>query len=66
MAYRNGMPETAAELNDGHPHGDARIESEVNRNPDQGDTRIARACRASLDSVRRVRERMGAYPTRPS
>jgi len=43
-----------------------RIEFEMRRDPDQGDTRIARSCRTSVAAVRRVRERLGAYPTRPS
>jgi hypothetical protein len=44
----------------------SRIEFEIKRAPDQGDTRVARSCRTSVVAVRRVRERLGAYPTRPS
>jgi hypothetical protein len=43
-----------------------RIEFEIRRAPDQGDTRVARACRTSVNVVRQVRERLGLYPTRPS
>jgi hypothetical protein len=43
-----------------------RIEFEMKRDPDQGDTRIARSCRTSVTAVRQVRERLGVYPTRPS
>jgi hypothetical protein len=43
-----------------------QIEFEMRRNPDQGDTRIARACHAPLVTVRRIRERLGTYPTGPS
>ena len=45
---------------------EARIEREVKRNPNRADTRIARAAHASHLLVRRVRERLGLYPTRPS
>src|SRR5262249_42750963 len=43
-----------------------RIEFEVERDPNRADTRIARACESSVAAVKRVRERMGAYPTSPS
>ena len=45
---------------------ESRIEFEIKRAPDQGDTRVARSCRTSVLAVRRVRERLGVYPTRPS
>jgi hypothetical protein len=44
---------------------EGRIEFELIRTPDLCDTRIARACSTNVVSVRRVRERLGAYPTRP-
>ena len=43
-----------------------RIEFEIDRDPNRADTKIARACQSSVFSVRKVRERLGAYPTRPS
>src|SRR5262249_62160255 len=43
-----------------------RIEFEIDRDPNRADTRIARACASSVAAVKRVRERMGAYPTSPS
>jgi len=47
-------------------NAEGRIEFEIRRAPDQGDTRVARACRTSIGVVRQVRERLGLYPTRPS
>jgi hypothetical protein len=44
---------------------EGRIEFELGRDPDRCDTRIARACGANVLMVRQVRERLGAYPTRP-
>lgn len=44
---------------------EGRIEFELRRMPDRCDTRIARACGANVLMVRQVRERLGAYPTRP-
>jgi hypothetical protein len=44
---------------------EGRIEFELSRDPDRCDTRIARACRTNVIVVRQVRERVGAYPTRP-
>src|SRR5262249_11977092 len=43
-----------------------RIEFEMGRDPDRADTRIARQCQTSVAAVKKVRERLGAYPTRPS
>ena len=42
-----------------------RVELELSRSPDRCDTRIARACGTNVMIVRQVRERLGAYPTRP-
>lgn len=44
---------------------EGRIEFELRRMPDRCDTRIARACGTNVALVRGVRERLGAYPTRP-
>jgi len=44
---------------------EGRIEFELRRMPDRCDTRIARACKTNVTTVRQVRERLGAYPTRP-
>jgi hypothetical protein len=44
---------------------EGRIEFELSRSPDRCDTRIARACGTNVLLVRQVRERLGAYPTRP-
>jgi hypothetical protein len=44
---------------------EGRIEFELTRMPDRCDTRIARACGTNVTMVRQVRERLGAYPTRP-
>ena len=44
---------------------EGRIEFELRRLPDRADTRIARACKTNVIMVRKVRERLGAYPTRP-
>ncbi len=43
-----------------------RVELELKRLPDRCDTRIARACGTDVWVVREVRERLGAYPTRPA
>jgi hypothetical protein len=50
-----------------HLRADAegRIEFELGRAPDHCDTRIARACATNVVMVRKVRARLGAYPTRP-
>jgi hypothetical protein len=47
-------------------HEEARIAREVRKDPNRADTAIARAAQASFLLVRRVRERLGLYPTRPS
>jgi hypothetical protein len=44
---------------------EGRVEFELQRSPDRCDTRIARACGTNVIVVRQVRERLGAYPTRP-
>lgn len=44
---------------------EGRIEFELGRVPDRCDTRIARVCGTNVIMVRQVRERLGAYPTRP-
>jgi hypothetical protein len=44
---------------------EGRIEFELKRLPDRCDTRIARACGTNVVSVKQVRERLQAYPTRP-
>jgi hypothetical protein len=44
---------------------EGRVEFELHRSPDRCDTRIARACGTNVIVVRQVRERLGAYPTRP-
>jgi hypothetical protein len=43
-----------------------RIETEVSRDPNRADTKIARAARSSTAAVRMVRERLGMYQTGPS
>jgi hypothetical protein len=44
---------------------EGRIEFELHRDPDRCDTRVARACGTNVVMVRKVRERLGVYPTRP-
>ena len=44
---------------------EGRVEFELARAPDRCDTRIARACGTNIIVVKQVRERLGAYPTRP-
>ena len=41
-----------------------RIEFEIGRDPEQDDSRIAKACRTSVAAVRKVRERLGVEQTR--
>ena len=41
------------------------MEYELRRAANRGDTRVARACGTNAALVRRVRERLGAYPTAP-
>ena len=50
-----------------HPQADpeGRVESELLRAANRGDTRVARACGTSVALVRKVRERLRAYPTGP-
>jgi hypothetical protein len=45
---------------------EGHVELELTRAPDRCDTRVARACGTSVLVVRRVRERLGVYPTRPA
>ena len=44
---------------------EGRIEFELGRDPDRCDTRVARACGTNVITVRQVRDRLGAYGTRP-
>jgi hypothetical protein len=44
----------------------ARIEFEVERDPNRADTKIARAASSSVPAVRKVRDKLGLYPTGPS
>ena len=46
-------------------NAEGRIEFELSRTPDLCDTCIARASGTNVVLVRRVRERLGTYPTRP-
>ena len=61
----------AATVPDGDPaerrrvDAEGQIEFELGRDPDRCDTRIARASGTNVVLVRQVRERLGAYPTRP-
>jgi hypothetical protein len=61
-----GVPDDAGIDEERKANSVGRIEFEMTRDPDQGDTRIARSCRTSVTAVRQVRERLGVYPTRPS
>lgn len=42
-----------------------RVEFELSRDPDRCDTRVARACSTNVILVRKVRQRLGVFPTRP-
>jgi hypothetical protein len=53
-------------MSDSEAPEEARIEREVKKDPNRADTAIARAAQTSFLLVRRVRERLGLYPTRPS
>jgi len=44
---------------------EGRIEFELRRGANHGDTRVARACGTNVALVRKVRERLGVYPTGP-
>jgi hypothetical protein len=46
-------------------NAEGRVEFELSHDPDRCDTRIARASGTNVIVVRQVRERLGAYPTRP-
>ena len=46
-------------------NAEGRVEFELGHDPDRCDTRIARASGTNVIVVRQVRERLGAYPTRP-
>ena len=66
-----GEAKAAALNGDGTPSNrvradaEGRVEFELSRDQDRCDTRIARACGTNVIVVRQVRERLGAYPTRP-
>jgi len=47
-------------------HAEGRIEFELRRDPDRCDTRVARSSSTNVVLVRKVRDRVGAYPTRPA
>lgn len=57
------LQDEAADLQRADAEG--RVEFELTRMPDHCDTRIARACGTNVIVVRQVRDRLGAYPTRP-
>jgi hypothetical protein len=61
VAYRDRPELMAGEVND-----EGRVELELSHDPDRCDTRVARACGTNVVVVREVRERLGAYPTRPA
>jgi hypothetical protein len=58
----------AAEKDDTHEQDaladSARIEEELKRDPNRGDTKVARAAHSPFTRVREVRERLGLYFTR--
>jgi hypothetical protein len=56
----DGTPENRVRAN-----AEGRVEFELTQDPDRCDTRIARACGTNVIVVRKVRERLGVYPTRP-
>jgi hypothetical protein len=47
-------------------NAEGRIEFELRRAANHGDTRVARDCGTNVVLVRQVRERLGAYPTGPA
>jgi hypothetical protein len=57
--HRAPTPDTQADA-------EKRVALALGRTPDRCDTRIARACETNIFVVREVRERLGAYPTRPA
>jgi hypothetical protein len=59
------LPEKDSPADHVRASAEGRIEFELSRDPDRCDTRVARACGANVVLVRQVRERLGAYPTRP-
>ena len=44
----------------------ARIEFEMKRRPDQGDSRIAKSCHTSIKAVQQARVRLGMQSRRPN
>jgi hypothetical protein len=66
-----GEAKAAALNGDGTPanrlraDAEGKVEFELGRDPDRCDTRVARICGTNVIVVRQVRERLGAYPTRP-
>jgi hypothetical protein len=60
------LSEERSPLDRTRANAEGRIEFELLRAPDRADTRIARACGASVGVVKGVRERLAAYPTRPA
>jgi hypothetical protein len=59
-------PDDATEAGRKQASTAARIEFELNRDPNRADTKIARASHSSVSAVRVARERLGVYPTGPS
>jgi len=68
-----GVPRATALGDDGisamwdhQADAEGRVELALTDSPDRCDTRVARACGTNIFVVRRVRARLGAYPTRPA
>jgi hypothetical protein len=60
-----GLPDEDSPAEHVRADAEGRIEFELSRDPDRCDTRVARACGTNVLMVRKVRERLGVYPTRP-
>jgi len=66
MTDRGPAPEGAENMIDDPATDEERIEAELISDPDRPNTKIARVYHVPVMAVRQVRERLGAYPTKPS
>ena len=66
MTDRSPAPEGAKNMSDEPATDEERIEAELKSDPDRPNTKIARVYHVPVMAVRQMRERLSAYPTKPS
>jgi hypothetical protein len=64
-AKSEALPDEDSPADHHRADAEGRVEFELRRSANRGDTRVARACGTNVALVKKVRERLGAYPTGP-